>query len=288
MHKRFDSRPAPALLAIGFALGLGAAVLAVSSCVGTASARHHRDSRQHGRGGRRGERPGPGSGGSSGHGGTSGSAGTTGARHRRGWRDWHGRQRPAPPASDAASRGATGATAARRATTGAAGRRGGTRRHHRQRRRDAAARGAAAPPAPRARRGDRRGGTRRRHRHRGRHRRRPAPYRRGRGAPARRRSTRIRSAARFAWGRQNPSGTGSLSSYNYLQMVAYWVESGVRARRNLHDVRRLQLAVEPRGRLEPDPGLLHVLHRLPRPRERPAGRQREPDRTEPHDRRRGS
>ena len=32
----------------------------------------------------------------------------------------------------------------------------------------------------------------------------------------------------FAWGRQNPSGTGSLSSYNYLQMVAYWIESGVR------------------------------------------------------------
>ena len=33
----------------------------------------------------------------------------------------------------------------------------------------------------------------------------------------------------FAWGRQNPSGTGSLSSYNYLQSVAYWVESGIKA-----------------------------------------------------------
>ncbi|HXU00078.1 MAG TPA: hypothetical protein VN903_03755, partial [Polyangia bacterium] len=33
----------------------------------------------------------------------------------------------------------------------------------------------------------------------------------------------------FAWGRQNPSGTGSLSSYNYLQMVAYWIEPGVRS-----------------------------------------------------------
>src|SRR6185436_10890361 len=31
----------------------------------------------------------------------------------------------------------------------------------------------------------------------------------------------------FAWGRQNPSGSGSLSSYNYLQMVAYWIESGI-------------------------------------------------------------
>ena len=33
----------------------------------------------------------------------------------------------------------------------------------------------------------------------------------------------------FAWGRQSPSGTGALSSYNYLQMVANWVESGVRS-----------------------------------------------------------
>ena len=31
----------------------------------------------------------------------------------------------------------------------------------------------------------------------------------------------------FAWGRQNPSGTGSLSSYNYLGMVANWVENGI-------------------------------------------------------------
>ena len=33
----------------------------------------------------------------------------------------------------------------------------------------------------------------------------------------------------FAWGRQNPSGTGSLSSYHYLQMVAYWIESGLKS-----------------------------------------------------------
>jgi hypothetical protein len=33
----------------------------------------------------------------------------------------------------------------------------------------------------------------------------------------------------FAWGRHNPSGSGSLSSYNYLQSVAFWVEPGVRA-----------------------------------------------------------
>ncbi len=33
----------------------------------------------------------------------------------------------------------------------------------------------------------------------------------------------------FAWGRQNPSGTGALSSYNYLQTVAYWVESGIKS-----------------------------------------------------------
>ena len=33
----------------------------------------------------------------------------------------------------------------------------------------------------------------------------------------------------FAWGRHNPSGTGSLSAYNYLQSVAFWVEPGVRA-----------------------------------------------------------
>lgn len=33
----------------------------------------------------------------------------------------------------------------------------------------------------------------------------------------------------FAWGRQSPSGTGSLSSYNYLQIVANWVEPGVRS-----------------------------------------------------------
>lgn len=32
----------------------------------------------------------------------------------------------------------------------------------------------------------------------------------------------------FAWGRQTPSGSGSLSSYNYLQMMATWVESGIR------------------------------------------------------------
>ena len=32
----------------------------------------------------------------------------------------------------------------------------------------------------------------------------------------------------FAWGRQTPSGSGSLSSYNYLQMMASWVESGIR------------------------------------------------------------
>jgi hypothetical protein len=34
---------------------------------------------------------------------------------------------------------------------------------------------------------------------------------------------------KFAWGRQNPSGTGSLSAYNYLQSVAYWVESGIKS-----------------------------------------------------------
>ena len=33
----------------------------------------------------------------------------------------------------------------------------------------------------------------------------------------------------FGWGRQTPSGSGSLSSYNYLQHAAMWVESGVRA-----------------------------------------------------------
>ena len=32
----------------------------------------------------------------------------------------------------------------------------------------------------------------------------------------------------FAWGRQTPGGSGSLSSYNYLQMMATWVESGIR------------------------------------------------------------
>jgi len=33
----------------------------------------------------------------------------------------------------------------------------------------------------------------------------------------------------FAWGRQTPSGSGSLSAYNYLQMMASWIEPGVRA-----------------------------------------------------------
>jgi hypothetical protein len=31
----------------------------------------------------------------------------------------------------------------------------------------------------------------------------------------------------FAWGRQSPSGSGALTSYNYLQMVANWIDSGV-------------------------------------------------------------
>jgi hypothetical protein len=33
----------------------------------------------------------------------------------------------------------------------------------------------------------------------------------------------------FGWGRQSPGGSGSLASYNYLQLVASWVEGGVRA-----------------------------------------------------------
>jgi hypothetical protein len=33
----------------------------------------------------------------------------------------------------------------------------------------------------------------------------------------------------FAWGRQNPGGSGSLSSYNYLQFASFWVEPNVRA-----------------------------------------------------------
>jgi hypothetical protein len=33
----------------------------------------------------------------------------------------------------------------------------------------------------------------------------------------------------FGWGRQNPGGSGSLASYNYLQHVAYWIESGIKS-----------------------------------------------------------
>ena len=123
--------------------------------------------------------------------------------------------------SGAAGRGGTTGNGA---ATGTAGRRPG--RHRRDRRR-------------RPRRHHRRG-RQRRHRHRGRQRR----NRRARPAPGPPPTCTVAAGPRcegaqaltpypfgctFAWGHQNPSGSGSLSSYNYLQMVAYWIESGIRS-----------------------------------------------------------
>jgi hypothetical protein len=34
---------------------------------------------------------------------------------------------------------------------------------------------------------------------------------------------------KFAWGLQSPGGSGALTSYNYLQLVANWIDSGVTA-----------------------------------------------------------
>ena len=53
-------------------------------------------------------------------------------------------------------------------------------------------------------------------------------HRRGRPAlQRRRRSNPNPFGCKFAWGLQSPGGSGALTSYNYLQLVAYWIESGV-------------------------------------------------------------
>ena len=135
-------------------------------------------------------------------------------RRQRGPRRHHGRRRHRRRDGNA---GATG-SAGRAGTTGAAG---APARHAGAR----APRAARAPPARR---------TRRHHRRRG------HDGRRRRGAPACNVAVGARCSGAgapnptpfgcdFAWGRQNPSGTGALSSYNYLQTVAYWVESGIKS-----------------------------------------------------------
>ena len=123
-------------------------------------------------------------------------------RHSRTRRDDGRRRRGRRPGT--AGRGGTTGTAG---TTGSAGT-GGARAR-------AGTTGTAGTPAPAAPPSP------------------PAPSRSGRGARARALNPNPFGCT-FAWGRQNPSGSGSLSSYNYLQMVAYWIESGVR-RRHLLD-----------------------------------------------------
>jgi hypothetical protein len=236
MHQqRFDSRPARGRLAIGFVVGLGVAALAMSSCgqgssdggPGRAGSSGGNDSTgtagsgSPGAGGTTGSAgsgnpgtagsAGPGSGGSSagatgaggsipGAAGTSGIAGASGSVGSAGsGAGARGGTTGAAGATGAGGRGGstTTGTSGRGGTTGAGGAagstvgRGGTSG-------SAGTTGTACtvPVGPRCA-----------------------------GAPA---LTPNPFGCGFAWGRQNPSGSGSLSSYNYLQMVAYWVEPGVR------------------------------------------------------------
>jgi hypothetical protein len=238
MHEqRFHSRAARGQLAIGFVVGLGAAALVISSCgggsssteTGTAGSSGGNDSSgsagQGGPGvggttgsagsgspgaagngatgtagtiGTGGSGPGAaGAGGSAGVTGTAGSSatGTAGsAAGRGGTTGAAGRGGATGTAGSAAGRGGTtgtaGTTGAGGAAGSAAGRGGATG--------SAGATGTACnvPIGPRCS-----------------------------GAPA---LNPHPFGCNFAWGRQNPSGSGSLSSYNYLQMVAYWIEPGVR------------------------------------------------------------
>jgi hypothetical protein len=129
-------------------------------------------------------------------------------QRRAGRRAGHDRHAGRGGTTGAADDGAAG----RGGTTGTAGAAaaGRTRRHHRRRGHDghAADDGTAAPPARRI------DGP-------------PAPSRSGAVQRRASASTSEPFGCNFAWGRQNPSGTGSLSSYNYLQMVAYWVENSI-------------------------------------------------------------
>ena len=252
LAKRFDARPLPTPLALGVMVGLGVAALAIPSCGGGVTStgtgtgeQFHRRGRHHGHGRHHGQR-----------------------EQHRAARAHRGRRAPRDRGGGGSAGGASGAAGAsgsgRRPAAAPVRRRQRARAARPAQPAPAAARERPEPAAPapdrRAwRRGRRRGRerTRRHDRHRRRNR------QRGRGAPTCTVATGprcsgagalnpIRSAAP-SLGAQNPSGSGSLSSYNYLQMVAYWIESGVTGQRHVPHVQRLQLAVEPRRRLEPIP-----------------------------------
>ncbi len=229
MHrKRFDARPISAPLTIGFVLGLGAVTLAFSSCGGS------NDGGGPGTGGSNmsGSAGATGVAGTTGNAGTTGTAGVIGAAGAMGAAGTTGSAgttatgRGGSAGSAAGAAGATGAggSTARGGSTGTAGATG-----------TGGATGSAGRGGTTGAAG--RGGTTG-----------SAGTTGTAGATGSAGSTgttctvpvgpRCAGAAAlnpnpfgcsFAWGRQNPSGTGSLSSYNYLQMVAYWIEPGVQS-----------------------------------------------------------